>query len=274
MTWQAGAARPGDRQFQNGDAVPEKHAAGSAAEPDRRLVVGLQPVREAIRAHGSRLTRVLIEERDSERLAALARFAEAQGVGRIERVDRSTLDRLSRGVTHQGAAAVAPPLRVHGLEVCSKVPDLLAIALDGIQDPQNFGAVIRSAVALAMAPLIWAEHSSAPLTPATFRASAGAIEHATLVRVPSLRQALLELRGEAVEVVGLDPQASADVRELDLSGPTVLVIGSEHAGLGRATRRACSQLARLVRPRGVESFNASVASALALYSAIIQREIK
>jgi 23S rRNA (guanosine2251-2'-O)-methyltransferase len=229
-------------------------------------------VREAIRAHGRRLERVLIEARDTERLDALARFAKDQGIERVERTSRVDLERLSRGVSHQGAAAIAPPLDVHGLEVCLDKPDLLAVALDGIQDPQNFGAVIRSAVALAMAPVIWAEHSSAPLTPATFRASAGAIEHATLVRVPSLRQALFELRADGVQVIGLDPQAGVDLRELELSGRLALVIGSEHAGLGRATRRACSTLARLVRPHGVESFNASVASALALYTAIIHRE--
>jgi 23S rRNA (guanosine2251-2'-O)-methyltransferase len=238
-----------------------------------RLVAGLQPVREAIRVHGAKLRRVAVQAADAnERLDALARFARDQGVERIDRVERGELDRLSGGVSHQGALCWAPALVVLGLDDIAGDPRLLALALDGIQDPQNFGAVIRSAVGLAGAPVIWPEHASAPLSAATFRASAGAIEHAQLCRVPSLTGALTDLGQRDIQIIGLDAHAPVALREVDLNSPTVLVLGSEHRGLSRSVRRACRQLARLVEPRSVDSLNASVAAALALYTARIQRD--
>jgi len=236
-------------------------------------VVGLQPVREAIRVHGNRVARVLVEKSDSGRLQALGRFARDQGVPRVEEVSRGALDRLSSGVSHQGALAWAPALVLSGLSEVLASADLAAVALDGIQDPQNFGAIIRSAVALASAPILWGEHSSAPLSPATFRASAGAIEHAKLCRVPSLRSALQEASTRGVNVVGLDAHADTRFCNVDLKHPTVLVIGNEHEGLRRAIRRSCSTLASLVPPGRIDSLNASVAAGVALYEIAIQREL-
>ena len=248
-----------------GSPSPTEHAS--------RLVVGLQPVREAIRVHGSGVARVLVEKGDSGRLQALARFARDQSVARVEEVSRVALDRLSAGVSHQGAMAWAPELRLLGLPEVLESPNLAAVALDGIQDPQNFGAIIRSAVALASAPIIWGEHASAPLSPATFRASAGAIEHARLCRVPSLRGALQEASTRGVAVVGLDAHADTQLSTVDLRRPTVLVIGGEHQGLQRAVRKTCSTLACLVPPGQIDSLNASVAAGVALYEIAIQREL-
>jgi 23S rRNA (guanosine2251-2'-O)-methyltransferase len=241
--------------------------------PGPRLVAGLQPVREAIRVHGARLERVGIDGKGGPRLEAVERFARDQGVSRIERLSRGELDRASGGVSHQGAIAWAPPLVLAPLEsVLAAEPALLAVALDGIQDPQNFGAVIRSAVGIAGAAVIWGEHASAPLSTATFRASAGAIEHATLCRVRSLTGALGQAASAGLQVIGLDSQAPRRLLELDLTVPTLLVIGGEHEGLGRGVRRACTELAQLVPTAGVESLNASVAAAIALYEAIRQRQ--
>jgi 23S rRNA (guanosine2251-2'-O)-methyltransferase len=237
-----------------------------------RVVAGLQPVREAIRAHGARLARVAIEARSGPRLDALERFARDQGVGRIDRVSRGELDRMSGGVAHQGTAAWAPALELISLEAILTGPEpLLALALDGIQDPQNFGAVIRSAVGIGRAPLIWGEHASAPLSTATFRASAGAIEHARLCRVRSLTTALQQAALSGVQVIGLDAHAPRRLAERDLTASTLLVIGSEHEGLGRAVRRACTEVAQLVPTTAVESLNASVAAGIALYEATRQR---
>ena len=150
-------------------------------------------------------------------------------------------------------------------------PDLLALALDGIQDPQNFGAVIRSAVGVADAAVLWGEHSSAPLSPATGRASAGAIEHARLCRVPSLVGALNAARERGITVVGLDAHAPQRISELGLAGPTILVVGNEHEGMGRGVRRACSAVGRLTASGKIDSLNASVAAALALYEVVNTR---
>jgi 23S rRNA (guanosine2251-2'-O)-methyltransferase len=234
-------------------------------------VLGLQPVREAVRRHGASLHEVLIDERGSPKLDALARFANDQGVTKVRRVPRSVLDQHARGVSHQGVAALAPELVLVELETLARDPALAAIALDGIEDPQNFGAVVRSAVALGGAAVVFGEHGAAPLTPATFRASAGAVEHARLCRVRSLTGALGALAGEGVTVVGLDASVSGRLADVDLSGPSVLVLGSEGEGLGRAVRRACTTVASLGTPTFVDSLNASVAAGIALYELSIQR---
>lgn len=233
-----------------------------------RLVVGTQPVREALRAHGNRVSRVLLE-RGRPRLDGLRRLSESLSVPVVEATGRE-LDALCPNVSHQGAAAYAPALVLHDLEAALK--HALILALDGVQDPQNFGAAIRSAVGIAGAPLLWAENASAPLSLATFRASAGAIEHAVLCRVASLPGALEEARTRGHQVVALDAHAERGLGSLDLCSPTVLVVGSEGHGLGRAVRRSCSALARLELPRTLDSLNVSVAAALSLYEALRQRE--
>lgn len=236
-----------------------------------RLVAGLQPVREALRVHGPAVSRVALDQRRPPRLAALARFARDRGAGEVQWLAARELDRLSRGVSHQGALAWAPPLELVPVSALLGDPALVALGVDQIQDPQNFGALVRSAVGLAGAAVIWPEHASAPLTPATFRASAGAIEHARLCRVASLGGALAELAAHGAQVVGLDAQAPTLLAQSDLRGPTVLVVGSEHEGLSRPVRRACNRLARLVQPARIDSLNASVAAGIALYELVIQR---
>ena len=178
-----------------------------------RLVVGLHPVREAIRVHREQLSQVLIDARPISRLNAIERFARDQGVTGVERVSALELDRVSGGVQHQGVIAIAPPLRLVELDVLVQDKNLLAVALDEIQDPQNFGAVVRCAVAIAGAAIIWGEHASAPLSLAMFRASAGAIEQARLCRVPSLRDALRRLADSQVRVIGLDARAPRALHE-------------------------------------------------------------
>jgi 23S rRNA (guanosine2251-2'-O)-methyltransferase len=236
-----------------------------------RLTVGLQPVREAIRRHGAALREVLIDERASVKLDALQRFATDQGVPLVTRVSRAELDQIAHGVAHQGTAAYAPDLVFTPAGELDGDAELLGLALDSLQDPQNFGAVVRSAVALGSATIIWGEHASAPLSLATFRASAGAIEHARLCRVPSLHVALGHLADGGVAVVGLDPVAPVRLSELDLTRPTVLVLGGEGEGLGRAVRRSCTTLTSLGGLASVDSLNASVAAGIALYEALRQR---
>lgn len=237
-----------------------------------RLVLGLQGVRAAVRAHGSRLFSVLLERDDTPRLAALARFARDQGVGRVEVVGRADLDRLAGGVQHQGAAAWAPELELVPFEPLLADPHLLGLVLDRVQDPHNFGAVLRAAVGLGASAVIWGEHASAPLGPGTLRASAGAAEFARLCRVSSLPKALLAAREANVAVVGLDAQAPQPLAAIDLTAPTLIVVGNEHEGMTPAVRRACTVFGRLVAPGSIESLNASVAAAIALYEAKRQRD--
>jgi 23S rRNA (guanosine2251-2'-O)-methyltransferase len=228
-------------------------------------------VREAILAHGSAVVRVSIEQGDSPRLEAVARFARDHGVNEVTQEARAVLDGLTDGTVHQGVVAWAPELQLIDFANLLIEPSLLGIVLDGISDPQNFGAVVRSAVGIAGAAIVWGEHASAPLSLATFRASAGAVEHARLCRVPSLSAALTEAVASGVRTVGLDPQADRVLRELDLKQPTLLVLGSEGEGMSRSVRRSLSATARLAQSGRIGSLNASVAAAIALYEAANQR---
>jgi 23S rRNA (guanosine2251-2'-O)-methyltransferase len=241
--------------------------------PSGRLVVGLQAVRECIRVRGRTIRQLNLTAGDNPKLAALERFAIDQGTAVVIRSSRGEMDRLAQGAMHQGAIAIAPPLELQDWGEVSRRPELLAVALDRVQDPQNFGAVVRSAVATGDAAVLWGEHAAAPLTPATFRASAGAIEHATLCRVPALKDALRAARDAGAQVIGLAAEGSSLLSAVDLRGPTVIVLGSEGSGLQPAVRRCCTQLAAVVRPRVLDSLNASVAVAIALYEASKQREI-
>lgn len=242
-----------------------------------RLITGLQPVREAIRVHGERLERVLVEDRGGPQIEAVARFAQDRG-GKVTRVPRAELDRVARGARHQGAIAYAPDFVLTSLDVLAHevaakedaVPPVF-VALDEIEDPQNFGAIIRSCVALGATAILWPEHHAAPLSPATFRASAGAVEHARLCRVSALPNALETLRRAGAMVVGLDANGTDDIRELSAEGPVVLVVGAEGKGLRKPVKRVCDRLARLPMTRAIDSLNASVAAGIALYELVRER---
>lgn len=258
-----------------------------------RLITGLQPVREAIRVHGEKLERVVIDDRGGPQIEAVARFAQDRGVKTIDRVARGDLDRASKGARHQGAIAYAPDLTLVSIddlvteltreEEGTGAPDApapkqtrLVVALDEIEDPQNFGAVIRSSVALGAMAIVWPEHHAAPLSPATFRASAGAVEHARLCRVSSLQTALDKLhKGASAVVIGLDANAQVDVRDVTIEpgSVVVLVIGAEGKGLRRPVKAACTTLARLPMSGAIDSLNASVAGGIAIYE-IVHRRVR
>lgn len=238
-----------------------------------RLIFGMQPVREAIRARGKDLTVVLVQAGAGPKHDAVARFAADQGA-RVERVSRAELDSRTRNGFHQGVVAIAPEVTLVELDALAVNERTLLLALDGVMDPHNFGAAIRSAVALGATGVVWPEHASAPLSPATFRASAGAVEHATLCRVNALPQALSDLRERGVVPVALDVRGTTELADLDLRGPIAVVIGAEDRGPRKPVLSACTHVARLPLPGPVAALNASVAAAIALYEVQRQRRAK
>ncbi len=235
-----------------------------------RLICGLQPVREAIAAHGANVRVLVAEQNDSPQLDAVARFAKDRGAN-VARVRRVELDRLARGIRHQGAIAYAPALVVRRLEDLELGDPALVVLLDSIEDPQNFGAIIRSAVAFGATAIVWPEHGAAPLTPTTFRASAGAIEHAQLCSVPSLPNAIATLKERGLRMVALDATADHSIADEDLTKPIALVLGAEGAGLHRSVKKACDSRARLPMKGPLGSVNVSAAAAIALYETRRQR---
>ncbi len=234
-----------------------------------RLVTGLQPVREAIRVHGDKLERVLVEKDGGPQIEAVARFAEGRGAT-VAHVARSELDRASKGARHQGTIAYAPELALRSLDELEAALDArsLVVALDELEDPQNFGAVIRSAVALGATGIVWPEHHAAPLSPATFRASAGAVEHAVLCQVGSLPNALERLAASGATVLGLDANAEQALPDAAFEGPVVLVVGAEGKGLRKTVKRACTMLTKLPMRGPLDSLNASVAAGIAIYEVL------
>ena len=241
-----------------------------------RLVLGVQPVREAIRVHKHAIEKVLINivapsnGRENVTLQRLADFARGFQI-EVVPASRARLDSLTKNAMHQGVIAYAPPLKLLPLDQWLQPAPSLAMCLDRINDPQNFGAIIRSSVAFGAASILWPEHDSAPLSPATFRASAGAVEHARLCRVNALPTVLTMAQDSQMQVIGLAGDADTELSQLDLTAPTMLVVGAEATGLRKSVRHACSQLARLPTMAPLTTLNASVSAAVALYEVRRQR---
>ncbi|MFQ6537301.1 MULTISPECIES: 23S rRNA (guanosine(2251)-2'-O)-methyltransferase RlmB [Aphanothece] len=209
------------------------------------------------------------EMRFSPRFLQLLREAKASGV-LVEEVTWARLGQLTGGGVHQGIVlqtAAAETLDLQGLiDGCRAVgePPLL-MALDGITDPHNLGAIARSAEALGAHGLVLPQRRSAGLTGSVAKVAAGALEHLPVARVVNLNRALDSLKQEGYRVVGLASEGSVSLEEADLEGPLVIVTGSEGDGLAMLTRKHCDQLVRIPLRGATPSLNASVATALLLY---------
>jgi 23S rRNA (guanosine2251-2'-O)-methyltransferase len=234
----------------------------------KRLIVGPRAVSEAIKAHASELAVVYVAEDARRELRELAEDAQRRNLV-VEPRTPQELDALAKGQRHQGVIAIAGSYPYLSLdELLARLPArALLVALDEITDPHNFGAIVRSAVALGADGVITLKHRAAPVTPAVVRASAGATEHARIARVANLVQALDALRERDFEVFGLAAEGSLELDQLPASEqPRVLVVGSEGRGLRRLVREHCSALVRIPLPGPIASLNASVAAAIALYA--------
>jgi 23S rRNA (guanosine2251-2'-O)-methyltransferase len=221
-------------------------------------------VLEAARA--GRLVRALIADGvgHDPRLDELARLVA------VERVPAERLDALARG-RHQGVAGELRGRRFTGLrELLGSSPTLL-VALDSIQDPQNLGAILRSAEAAGTDGVIIPERRSAPLSPAAAKASSGASELLTLCRVPGLPSAIAEVKRAGLWCCALDVHGELLPWEFDLTQPICLVVGNEGQGVGRLVRERCEVTLRLPMRGRVESLNASAAAAALLYEVVRQR---
>jgi 23S rRNA (guanosine2251-2'-O)-methyltransferase len=236
-------------------------------------IYGRQAIREALRA-GRRVRRLLVARgtRDSAVLRELATLAAEQGVP-VQEVERAQLDRLADH--HQGVAAEVDPY------VYADISDLLYavrgtrpplyLALDSVQDPQNFGSLLRTAAAVGVSGVVVPQHRAVGVTPGVRRASAGTVERLRVARVTNLVRALEQLKAAGVWIVGLDAAAPQRYDTVDARGPTALVVGSEEQGLGRLVRQACDFVVSLPMEPGVESLNAAVAGSIVLYEYYRQR---
>jgi 23S rRNA (guanosine2251-2'-O)-methyltransferase len=234
------------------------------------LIYGINPVLEALRA--GRATSLRVSERGGGRLAEVIEAARRAGID-VTHVPAAALERAARGRVHQGVVAdVTDPARIDLVDLISdRSTPALIVVLDGIEDPHNVGAILRTADAAGATGIVRQSRHAAPLGGATAKASAGAVAHVKVADVVNIARALDELKEAGVWTVGLAGDASKRYHELDLTLPTAFVLGAEGAGLRRLVRERCDWLASIPLQGHVGSLNVSVAAGIALFEAVRQR---
>ncbi len=234
------------------------------------LVHGVHAVTSLLERRPRAIREALLQAgRPGNRRAALAAALEAQQIP-VRYVSRTELDKLTGGARHQGVAVrVSAP----ALESESALKDLVAargehlclLVLDGVQDPRNLGACLRTAAAAGADAVVTPKDRAARLTPAAIKAAAGAAELIPVIRVTNLARALSRLTEAGVSIVGLAGQGSPPLDDVALRRPIAFVLGGEQRGLRRLTRERCQALAAIPMAGGVESLNVAVAAGVALF---------
>ena len=245
---------------------------------DEGLICGLHAVLAALQQRPAELDGLWVSNaRTDRRMTQVLDQARAAGV-RFHLVPRVKLDRMAPGERHQGVVARlrAPSVRTERdfdqlLE--NLVTPALLLVLDGVQDPHNLGACLRSADAAGVQAVIVPRERAAPLNAAARRAAAGAAETMPVYEVVNLARALERLKAAGVWLVGASQGADTPLYTADLRGPTALVLGGEGAGLRRLTRELCDTLVGIPMTGHVESLNVSVAVGICLYEATRQRRL-
>ncbi len=244
----------------------------------REILYGRQPVRETLRAGRRQIFKVLLARgiKSTGIIGQILALAEAANIP-VQAADRQELDRLGGEANHQGLAAEVSGYPYVELDTLAAAawqatePPLLLL-LDHIQDPQNLGSLLRTAEAVGVHGAVLPGRRAAGVTPAAVRASAGAAEHVRVAQVTNLVQAMERLKAAGIWLAGLEALPESHLyTTADLSGPLGLVIGSEGRGLARLVRERCDFLIRLPMHGQIESLNAAVAGAIALYEARRQR---
>jgi 23S rRNA (guanosine2251-2'-O)-methyltransferase len=243
-----------------------------------QLIYGLHTVQSVLKRHPDRVLELqLTERRDDPRMRAIEALAREHGT-KVLRVDAQTLQKALGDVTHQGVAAQVLPLDPWSeddlVSALNDVKSPLVLALDGVQDPHNLGACLRSADACGALAVIVPKDRAANLSPVVRKVAAGAAESVPLVTVTNLVRTLKLLKEAELWVTGADAEAPKTAAEVDFTGGTVLVMGAEGAGLRQLTRQNCDHLVRLPQLGSVESLNVSVAAGMLLYEVVRQRNKK
>jgi 23S rRNA (guanosine2251-2'-O)-methyltransferase len=231
-----------------------------------RFVYGVNPVLEALKAHPDEVVRVMLERgREGRRSHGADRVAQAAAEAgvRVEDFGQGDLDQRSDfryaeldDVLERAAGAA------------------LLLVLDGVTDPQNLGALVRSAHAFGAHAVVVPKDRAAGITPAASKAAAGALEHCPVARVTNLSRAIEQMKGRGIWTVALVAQAGQELSAVDLTTPTALVLGSEGAGVRPLVRKTCDLVARIPISGSVGSLNVSAAGAVALYEVARQRGVK
>jgi len=235
------------------------------------IIYGLNPVLEALKA--GRAHRVKVGGRADRRVDEAIALARARGVP-VDRVEPSVLERVARGGAHQGIAAEVDAPRdfaIADLVAAAAAQAPLIVVLDGIEDPHNVGAILRTVDAAGAHGLVRQERHAAALDGVVAKASAGALASVRIATVVNIARALDELKEAGVWTVGLAAEAADRYDAIDLTLPTAIVLGAEGSGLRRLVRDRCDRLASIPMGGSVASLNVSVAAGVMLFEAVRQR---
>jgi 23S rRNA (guanosine2251-2'-O)-methyltransferase len=244
-----------------------------------QIIEGRNPLIEALRA-GRPLSRIYLDS-GIKRHGSVELILSLAKAGRVpvEFVDSAVIERHSSTLSSQGVIAFAGAKEFVGLSELQEIslarPDKpLYVLLDGIEDPHNLGAILRTAEAAGVHGVVVRERRAAGITPAVVKASAGAVEYVNIARVANIAQAVVTLKKNGVWVTGIDMDGQTDYRAVDFTLPSAIVIGGEGHGLSDLVRRRCDWVASIPMKGKIMSLNASVAAAVVMYEALRQRDGK
>jgi 23S rRNA (guanosine2251-2'-O)-methyltransferase len=269
----AAAKRPGGRAAPGGRGGPTRRGGKASSE----VVAGRNSVVEALRAEVPVTTMYVAGRIDADdRVREALKMATQRGIAILE-TPRGELDRLTDGAVHQGLALQVPPYEyAHPSDLVDpQAPGIpLVVALDGITDPRNLGAIIRSVAAFGGHGVVVPERRSVGMTASAWKTSAGAAARVPVAMAPNLTRALEEYRKAGFFVLGLDMDGDVSLPDLELATePLVIVTGSEGKGLSRLVRETCDQVVSIPMSSAVESLNAGVATGVALYEVARRRAL-
>ena len=240
-------------------------------------IYGFHSIEAQLRSNPECIINVFVQTgRSDSRMSEMTSFLNTQKIN-FSKIDKNKLDRLTKGEPHQGIVAevILPPLPGHEALIgfvtkLSSIP--LILMLDSIQDPRNLGACLRSANAAGVDCVVVNKDGSAPINAIVHKTSAGAINKLKIFQVINLVRTIKSLQAQELWVTGLDGNVTTSIYEINLSGPTIIAMGSEDKGLRQLVMKTCDQLARIPMIGNVESLNVSVATGIALFEAGRQRQ--
>jgi 23S rRNA (guanosine2251-2'-O)-methyltransferase len=258
-------------------SAQSRRPSGRGAKQSSEMVVGRNPVVEALRADIP-ATAVYVQQYidNDDRVREAIKLASDRGVPLMEAA-RPELDRITAGLNHQGLVLQIPPYEyAHPddlvAEAAARREDPLIVALDGVTDPRNLGAVVRSMAAFGGHGVVVPERRAAGMTAGAWKTSAGTAARVPVARATNLTRTLESYQKAGLTVVGLAADGDVELQDLELlSGPVVIVAGSEGKGLSRLVGETCDILVRIPMPGGAESLNAGVAAGVVLYEASRRR---
>lgn len=263
--------KPVDKNSQN----QKKACTSINTELPEDVLIGRNAVIEAIRS-GRGINKLLIADGDKEgSVKEVISLAKEQGIV-IQFVERSKIEGIAGGLRHQGVLAYVAPVAYSDLETILQAAETkgeatFLLLLDELEDPHNLGALLRTADATGVHGVLIPKRRSVPLTATVAKTSAGAVEYVPVARIGNIAQTLRKLKDKGFWVAGADMDGSQNYYEADLTGPLVLVVGSEGHGMSRLTKEQCDFIVKMPMVGKINSLNASVAGSILMYESMRQR---